>query len=85
MLSPDIFGPVGSSLEGMVKEIGRDDISIVVDGVMTYANTRKAQETLGIDNFGAIRLHVGDKVKLTLEYVNIANRMIRVKIEDIYQ
>lgn len=85
MLSPDIFGPVGSSLEGMVKEIGRDDISIVVDGVMAYANTRKAQETLGIDNFGAIRLHVGDKVKLTLEYVNIANRMIRVKIEDIYQ
>lgn len=85
MLSPDVFGPIGSSLEGIVKEIDRENISIVVDGIMTYANVRKTQETLGIDNFGAIRLHVGDKVKLTLEYVNIANRIIRVKIEDIYQ
>lgn len=83
MLSPDVFGPIGSSLEGIVKEIDRENISIVVDGVMTYANVRKTQETLGIDNFGAIRLHVGDKVKLTLEYVNVANRIIRVKIEEI--
>ena len=83
MLSPDVFGPIDSSLEGIVKEIDRENISIVVDGVMTYANVRKTQEALGIDNFGAIRLHVGDKVKLTLEYVNVANRIIRVKIEEI--
>ena len=85
MLSPDVLGPIGSSLEGVVEEINNDEILISVNGIKTIADRRRTQIQIGIDNFGRIRLHVGDKVLVKLESVNISYRDIRVIVEKLIQ
>ena len=85
MLSSDILGPIGSSLKGTVLDINNDNIIISINGIKTLADKRKAQDQIGIDNFGMIKLHIGDNVLVTLDSVNISNKIIRVVVESLIQ
>lgn len=83
MLSPDILGPIGGVLEGMIKTVETDTIHVDISGIDTIADAAITQNNIGLDNFGKIRIHVDDKVRTILKEVDIVHRTINVDIMEI--